>query len=192
MPLEFPDNVLRGRSRQPFAGGMFKDFAPTVVGNKAGENIGIDPNGAYTADMYPAAPERQPMNMLMQSGDREVKNMILGTSTTDKQYARKYAGFSEAPAKNGEPISSRVAGQLYLPVGSVEVNAGDLVVPEFSNTAGNQAGDVIPFVDPASSDTPLTSQCHYASMIVGRAISGGAVRVDEDNFSLAIVVLRGF
>jgi hypothetical protein len=167
------------------------DFSPTIVGCVAGEDIGI-PYGTYTAADYPKAPETQPFNMLYMTANLTVKKMALGTSTTDKAKAQKYAGFTETAVRNGENLACRVAGQLWIPIGSLEVTYGELVVPEFSNASGNVAGSIIPFVDPASSDGPLTAGCHYASMIVGRALKGGTARTSATVFNLALVVLRGY
>jgi len=191
MPLPFPDDLTKGWSKLPRHGGLLVDFSPTIVGNKAGETIGFD--STYSAEDYPKAPEVIAFNMLYQSDDMEVKAMTLGAAADDMSVAQKYAGFSETPAREGEPISVRVAGVVYLPVGADgDVTAGELVAPCFDNSGDNVAGDIVTFFDPATDDTPATSGCHTASMIVGRAIKGGTARVDADNFDLALVVLRGY
>jgi len=191
--MEFPADLTKGRSRQPHYGGLYKDFAPTVVGNKAGEAIGWAGSGYDPAVDYPKAPVVKTFTMLYQSGDREVKAMILGSSATDMTYAKLYAGFTETAVRDGYACTCRVAGQVYIPIGADgTISAGDFVVPCFDNSGDNVAGDIRTYDDPAGSDTPATDNKHFASMIVGRATKGGAARTDDDTFDTALVTLRGF
>jgi len=192
MPLPFPDDITKGRSLQPFRGGLHLDFSPVVTGCKAAEDIGFDPEGIYTAADYPKAPEVEVFNMLMMTGDLQVKKMILGTGAGSWEYAKTYAGFSETTARNGDPIACRVAGMVYLPVSKIsDVIAGDLVAVLEDGTNG-EPGDIQVYIDPAEQSDPVGANCTPLGAFVGRAVKGGLARVDEDNFDLALVVLRGY
>lgn len=190
MPLDYPADLTKGRSRQPYKGGVFKDFAPTLAGFKANAAIGF--KAGYQAEDYPKAPEREPFKMLMMVGEQLVEEMALGSIATDMANAQKYAGFSETSAKITEPITCRVAGQVWIPCGVQSITYGNLVSPAFDPTGANVAGDVIPFKDPATTDSPLTDACHHQTQLVGRAVTSATARVDATNFEPALVVLRGY
>lgn len=148
----------------------------------AGEDIGIN------AQTYPLAPIIK-SGQILRWGNVGASEDPTKVYLMDLTHTGDYAGVAEEGAYLGDPINVRTGGRVKLAVGAVAVAAGNIVVSE--NTAAANPGDVIPKVDAALSDTPLSSNSHTDAMVVGRAHESGAVRAGATR-SIIDVQLRGY
>lgn len=150
----------------------------------AGENLGY----AEHADGFPGSPTTKGGQILRwgDPGDAEDKTKVylMKLDKTDD-----YAGINEYGTKLGEEALVRIRGIVKLAVGSVAIEPGMMTISELNG--GENPGDVIPFVDPALSDTPLTAVSSLNQAIVGRAIDAGVVRAGATR-ALVRIILRGF
>lgn len=162
----------------------------TRVGFEAGNHLKVDiPITFYMiageAIGYPATSPDFPLAPVLTSG------YILYVDTADGDKVKlmtltdgdKYCGISEVAAKDDEEITTRFSGIVWLPVGTVQVDAGMLVRAE---DGAGQAGDIIPWVG-----TTEAVAGHLVDSIIGRALRTGAVRAGAV-YNLVPVILRGF
>jgi hypothetical protein len=130
-----------------------------------GENLNSSEDVGYEEGIpkFPLSPQGSGGYLLRMTGDERVALM-------HRTLFDKYVGVSHIASEQGDQISVRYEGVVFLPVGKLAIAAGDIVqaTPQMlDGSAGDDAydGDIIPafvkdqvvvHVDSITADTPIT------------------------------------